>query len=141
MFFHHFTSVALLAFSSLFVGTRTAMCLWVPGYQNHRHQNDESSGPAASHRGRPGLLFAVFRGGFMNRLRSAFFGLGLLLVATAAQAQQYGGKPDIRCDFVVGDQRLPAGEYTVLNQGPVGQAILIRSDENKTAMFSLTQPC
>jgi hypothetical protein len=77
----------------------------------------------------------------MNRLRSAFLGLGLLLVATAAQAQEYGVKADIPFDFVVGDQRLPAGEYTVRNQGPVGQAILIRSDENKIAMFRLTQPC
>lgn len=77
----------------------------------------------------------------MNRLRSAFLGLGLLLVATAAQAQEYGIKANIPFDFVVGDQRLPAGEYTVRNQGPVGQAILIRSDENNTAMFRLTQTC
>ena len=44
-------------------------------------------------------------------------------------------------DFVVGNQMLPAGEYTVVNQGPVNQAILIRSDEGKTAILSLTQPC
>ncbi len=77
----------------------------------------------------------------MNRLRSAVCGLGLLLVVSAAQAQETGVKADIPFDFVVGNQRLPAGEYTVVNQGPVNQAILIRSDEGKTAIFALTQSC
>ena len=77
----------------------------------------------------------------MNRLHSAFFGLGLLLAASAVQAQDNGVKADIPFDFVVGNQMLPAGEYTVVNQGPVNQAILIRSDEGKTAVFSSTQPC
>jgi hypothetical protein len=67
--------------------------------------------------------------------------LGLLLAVSAAQAQETGVKADIPFDFVVGNHRLPAGEYTVVNQGPVNQAILIRSAEGKTAVFSLTQPC
>jgi len=77
----------------------------------------------------------------MNRLHSAFFGLGLLLAASTVQAQDNGVKADIPFDFVVGNQMLPAGEYTVVNQGPVNQAILIRSDEGKAAIMSLTQPC
>src|SRR5258707_13924185 len=77
----------------------------------------------------------------MNRLQSAFFGLGLLLAASAVQAQDNGVRADIPCDFVVGNQMLPAGEYTVVNQGPVNQAILIRSDEGKIVILSLTQPC
>ena len=77
----------------------------------------------------------------MNRLHSAFFGLGLLLAASAVQAQDYGVKANIPFDFVVRNQVLPAGEYTVVNQGSVNQAILIRSVEGKTAMLSLTQPC
>jgi len=77
----------------------------------------------------------------MNRLRSAFFGLGLLLVASAVQAQSNGVKADIPFDFVVGNQMLPAGEYTVSNQGSVNQAILIRSDEGNSAALSLTQSC
>ncbi len=70
----------------------------------------------------------------MNRLRSAVCGLGLLLVVSAAQAQETGVKADIPFDFVVGNQRLPAGEYTVVNQGPVNQAILIRSDEGEVEL-------
>lgn len=77
----------------------------------------------------------------MNRLRSAFLGLGLLLAVSAAQAQEIGVKADIPFNFVVGNQMLPAGEYTLLNQGAVGQAVLIRSYEGKTALFSSTQPC
>jgi hypothetical protein len=81
------------------------------------------------------------KGGFMNRLHSAFFCLGLLLAASAVQAQDNGVKADIPFDFVVGNQMFHAGEYTVVNQGPVNQAILIRSDESKIASMSLTQPC
>jgi hypothetical protein len=77
----------------------------------------------------------------MNRLHSAFVGLGLLLAASAVQAQDNGVKADIPFDFVVGNHMLPAGEYTVVNQGPVNQVILIRSDEGKAAILSLTQPC
>jgi hypothetical protein len=84
---------------------------------------------------------AVFRGGFMNRLRSAVFALGLLLAVSATQAQETGVKANIPFNFVVGNQMLPAGEYTIMNQGAVNEAILIRSDEHKAAMFSLTQPC
>jgi hypothetical protein len=89
----------------------------------------------------PGFSFVVFRGGFMNCLRSAFLGLGLLLAVSGAQAQELGVKADIPFNFVVGNQMLPAGEYTLVNQGPVGQAILIRSHEGKNALFSSTQAC
>jgi hypothetical protein len=89
----------------------------------------------------PAFPSPFFTGGFMNCLRSALCGLGLLLAVSAAQAQETGVKADIPFDFVVGNHRLPAGEYTVVNQGPVNQAILIRSAEGKTAVFSLTQPC
>lgn len=77
----------------------------------------------------------------MNRLRSAFLALGLLLAVSAAQAQETAVKADIPFNFVVGNQTLPAGEYTVLNQGAVGQAVLIRSYAGKTALFASTQPC
>jgi hypothetical protein len=77
----------------------------------------------------------------MNRLHSAFFGLGLLLAASTVQAQDNGVKADVPFDFVVGNQVLPAGEYTVINQGPVNQAISIRTQEGKTVALSLTLPC
>jgi len=58
----------------------------------------------------------------MNRLRSALLSLGLLLAASAAQAQT-NVKADIPFDFVVGNQSMPAGEYTVVAQGSGSPAI------------------
>lgn len=76
----------------------------------------------------------------MNRLRSAFFALGLLVAASAAQAQT-NVKADIPFDFVVGEHSLPAGEYTLVAQSPENQAVYIRSDNGKAAMVTLTQGC
>jgi hypothetical protein len=77
----------------------------------------------------------------MNRLRSAFLGLGLLLAVSAAQAQETRVKANIPFDFVVQNQILPAGEYLVTSEGPTNQAIVIRSDDSKTAILSLTNSC
>jgi hypothetical protein len=82
-----------------------------------------------------------FGGGFMNRLRSAFLGLGLLLVASGAQAQETYVKANIPFDFVVGNQILAAGEYMVASEGATNQAIVIRSNDSKTAILSLTNSC
>ena len=76
----------------------------------------------------------------MNRLRSALLGLGLLLVASAAQAQT-NVKADIPFDFVVGNQSMPAGEYTVVGQSFGSPAIWIRSDDGKATTVSVTNAC
>ena len=76
----------------------------------------------------------------MNRFRSALLGLGLLLVASAAQAQT-NVKADIPFDFVVGNQSMPAGEYIVAPSGFGSQAILIRSDDGKATAVTVTNPC
>jgi hypothetical protein len=49
----------------------------------------------------------------MKNLRSVFFVLAVLMLATAARAQQQTVKADVPFDFVVGDRAYPAGEYTV----------------------------
>jgi hypothetical protein len=77
----------------------------------------------------------------MNRLRSAFLGVGLLLVASGAQAQETHVKANIPFDFVAGNQILPAGEYMVASEGPTNQAIVIRSVDRKTAILSVTNSC
>ena len=114
-------------------------------YQNHgQHQNDESS----RHHRQPGFVAAgtafsspFFGGSSMNRLRSAFLGLGLLLVVSGVQAQETRVKANIPFDFVVGNQVLPAGEYMVASEGSTNQAIVIRSNDSKTAILSLTNSC
>ena len=77
----------------------------------------------------------------MNRLRSAFLGLGLLLAVSAAQAQETRVKASIPFDFVVGNQILPAGEYMVSSLGSTNEALVIRSDDSKPAILSLTNSC
>jgi hypothetical protein len=86
-----------------------------------------------------GLLFAVFGGGSMKLMRSAFLGLGLLLAVSAAQAQDAKVKADIPFDFVVGDRVMPAGEYIVGPAGSVSQAITISSGDRTD--LTLTFAC
>ena len=77
----------------------------------------------------------------MNRLRFGFLGLGMLLAVSAAQAQETRVKANIPFDFVVGNKVLPAGEYMVVTEGSSNQAVVIRSDDTKSAVLSLTQAC
>src|SRR5262249_39242850 len=104
------------------------------------YQNDESSSRTSPFtRGWHGLLFAVFGGGSMKVMRSAFLGLGLLLAVSAAQAQEPRVKANIPFDFVVGDRVLPAGEYTVSQV--TGEAIAILSEDRKANALTVTSAC
>src|SRR5271157_5420083 len=49
----------------------------------------------------------------MKNLRSILFALTVLLLATAAQAQQTHVNANVPFDFVVGDHTYPAGEYAL----------------------------
>ena len=77
----------------------------------------------------------------MNRLRSVFLGLGLLIVVSSAQAQETRVRADIPFDFIVGNQVLSAGEYMVASEGATNQVIVIRSNDRKTAILALTNSC
>jgi hypothetical protein len=77
----------------------------------------------------------------MNRLRSAFLGLGLLIAVSGAQAQGTRVKANIPFDFVVGNQVLSAGEYMVASEGSTNQVLVIRSNDRKTAILALTNSC
>jgi hypothetical protein len=108
------------------------------------NNNDESNRPT-SQTYPAGLAFALpfFGGGFMNRLRSALFGLvglGLLLAVSGAQAQETHVKANIPFDFYVGKKIMPAGEYMVVSETP-SNAIVIRSDDSKAVSLALTYTC
>jgi hypothetical protein len=77
----------------------------------------------------------------MNRLRSSFLALGLLLAVSAAQAQEPNVKANIPFDFVVGNETLPAGEYLVTSEGSSNQVILIRASEGKAVALALGFHC
>ena len=65
----------------------------------------------------------------MKNLRSVLLALTVLLMATAAQAQQTHVKADIPFDFVVGDRAYPAGEY--LLKSMTSNDVVIRIDNTQ----------
>ena len=65
----------------------------------------------------------------MKILRSVLFALTVLVMATAAQAQQTNLKADIPFDFVVGDRTYPAGEYALKSM--TMSDVVIRIDNTK----------
>src|SRR5262249_4901334 len=77
----------------------------------------------------------------MKVMRSAFLGLVLLLVVSAAQAQEPRVKASIPFDFVVGDRVMPAGEYQVSEMGASGQLIAILSEDRKATALMATSAC
>ena len=74
----------------------------------------------------------------MKNLRSMLFALTVLLLATAAQAQQTNVSATVPFDFVVGDRAYPAGEYTVKSISGNGIALLIDNSQDKGIVLSNT---
>jgi hypothetical protein len=77
----------------------------------------------------------------MKTLRSVLFALAVLVVATAAQAQQTKVKANIPFDFVVGDRAYPAGEYALNSVTSNGIVIRIDNTEEGFAGTTLSNPC
>jgi len=77
----------------------------------------------------------------MKNLRSALFGLAVLLLATAAQAQTTKVKATIPFDFVVGDHTYSAGEYTVESMSQSSPAIRIDNADGSEKGITIAQSC
>ena len=77
----------------------------------------------------------------MKNLRSILFSLGVLLMATAAQAQQTNVKADVPFDFVVGNQAYPAGDYSVKSISGNDIPILINNDQESSKGIVLSNTC
>jgi hypothetical protein len=72
-----------------------------------------------------------------------FATLSLFIVLTCVSA--YGRAPyqiqvNVPFDFIVGDQTFPAGDYIIENYGFYTQALVIRSQDNRTATTVLSMP-
>ena len=74
----------------------------------------------------------------MKNLRSILFSLTVLLMATAAQAQQTNVKATVPFDFVVGNQAYPAGDYSVKSLSQNGIPILISNDQDSSKGIALS---
>jgi hypothetical protein len=77
----------------------------------------------------------------MKNLRSALLALTVLLLATAAHAQQTNVKADVPFDFVAGDRAYPAGEYTVKSISDSGIAIRIDNSQEAARGLLLSSAC
>ena len=77
----------------------------------------------------------------MKNLRSMFLALTVLLLATAAHAQQTNVKADVPFDFVVGDRAYSAGEYTVKSMADSGVAIRIDNTQDSERGITLSNAC
>ena len=77
----------------------------------------------------------------MKNLRSVLFGLAVLLLATAAQAQTTNVKVSIPFDFVVGDHAYSAGEYTVKSLSQSSPAVRIDSADESEKGITLAHAC
>jgi hypothetical protein len=76
----------------------------------------------------------------MKNLRSILIGLTVLLMASAAQAQQTNVRAKVPFDFVVGNQVYSAGEYSlksILNSGP----IRLDNLQESTSATVMSIPC
>ena len=76
----------------------------------------------------------------MRNLRSLLFGVAVLAMATAAQAQT-AVKATVPFDFVVGNHAYSAGEYTVKSIGTAGTTLRIDNTQEGTGVFVNSNTC
>lgn len=76
----------------------------------------------------------------MKLFRSIALGFGLLL-ATASYAQETHVRAAVPFDFIIGNQTLPAGDYTLQSTGSADLALIIRNNDEGKAVMSLTGSC
>jgi hypothetical protein len=74
----------------------------------------------------------------MKNLRSILAALAVLLMATAAHAQQTKVTATVPFNFVAGDRVYPAGDYTFSNNGTVLQ---ITNVEQAAGVITMSQGC
>jgi hypothetical protein len=77
----------------------------------------------------------------MKTLRSILFAFAVLLVATAAQAQQTNVRAKVPFDFVVGDHAYTAGEYNLKSMLDNGVPIRVNNLEESTSGIVLSSTC
>jgi hypothetical protein len=76
----------------------------------------------------------------MRNLRSLLFGIAVLAMATAAQAQT-AVKATVPFDFVVGNRVYTAGEYTVKSIGTTTTTLRIDNTQEGTGGFVNSNTC
>src|ERR1700674_4638614 len=86
----------------------------------------------------PPLNAFRFEGGSMKNLRSILAALAVLLMATAAHAQQRTLSATVPFNFIVGDRVYPAGDYLFRNSDSV---LKITNTEQAKTEVTLSNAC
>ena len=77
----------------------------------------------------------------MKNLRFVLVALTVLLMATAAQAQQTRVKANVPFDFVAGDRYYPAGEYSLQSVHGIDSFIQIANTQEDRATNVASNAC
>jgi hypothetical protein len=77
----------------------------------------------------------------MKSLRSILFALTVLLLASAAQAQQTSVHANVPFDFVIGNHAYPAGEYALKSAQANGVLIRVDNVQESTSRITLSDAC
>lgn len=77
----------------------------------------------------------------MKKQLLVLFGLGLLLLGASASAQTVNMKVNVPFNFIVSGATLSSGEYTIQGVGTDGNAMLIRTPDNKPKSLVLARRC
>jgi len=77
----------------------------------------------------------------MKSLRSILFALTVLLMATAAQAQQTSVRANVPFDFVIGNQAYPAGDYALKSMQISGVLIRVENVQEAASRVTLSNAC
>jgi hypothetical protein len=77
----------------------------------------------------------------VKNLRSILFAVTVLLMATAAQAQQTNVRARVPFDFVVGGQAYTAGEYNLKSMLVSGVPIRLDNIQESTSRIAFSDTC
>jgi hypothetical protein len=77
----------------------------------------------------------------MKKQLFVLLSLGLLLVGASAYGQTVNMKVNVPFNFIVRGATLPSGQYTIQGLGTAGNAISIRTADNKAMSLVLATRC
>ena len=77
----------------------------------------------------------------MKKQLFVLLSLGLLLSGASAYAQTVNMKVNVPFSFIVNKATLPSGHYTIQSLGTAGNAISIRTPDNKAKSLILARRC
>ncbi len=77
----------------------------------------------------------------MKKKLFVLLSLGLLLVGAAAYAQTVNMRVNVPFSFIVSGATLPSGQYTIQGLGTAGNAMSIRTPDNKAKSLVLARRC